>query len=87
MRRPTSNAPVDDYRINFSAAVPGVGAVATQRASNASWVEYDARVGFARSPHAGVDVFTDGVAGNDRIESNTHFGGSPKRYPLALISR
>ena len=65
---------------DFMAAVVGVGTIAPVVDDTTAWAEYGARVGYALTDVAMLDVFVNGVSGaRDEVDTRIH-GGVGLRY-------
>jgi hypothetical protein len=58
----------------LAADVTGVGIFLPVVDEDAVWAEYGARVGYAVTEAITIDVFVNGVSGNDGIDSRLHAG-------------
>jgi hypothetical protein len=56
------------------ATVAGVGTLAAVNEDDTVWVEYGARVGYAVTENVTLDVFANGVSGEDQIDTRVHTG-------------
>lgn len=65
---------------DFTAAVVGIGTIAPVVDDTTAWAEYGARVGYALTEVATLDVFVNGVSGAaDEVDTRIH-GGVGLRY-------
>lgn len=59
---------------NFNVGVPGFGLVSPTKVKDPLFAEYGGRIGYKLRPNAVIDVFANGVSGNDGIGTDVQVG-------------
>jgi probable HAF family extracellular repeat protein len=58
----------------LNVSVAGIGTLTPNNAGSPTWAEYGARIGYKIRPNMIVDVFADGVSGDQGIGTDVHIG-------------